>query len=740
MRDPAVPPAIALLAGVLLGWRVPDLGGGVLIAAVIVAWLLATAALAAWRVRAFCVAAAGGFFLVGVQLAAFATASATETSLRRWHQRSPPRIAGRPVSLEGVLIRDAVPTEYGSRLSLRVARVMTGGGWVATSGGIRVAVGGELTKSRRPDWVAGRTLRLTATLRPAARYLNPGLGDQQRSLMLRGTTLLGSVKSALLVDLVQVGGAWSELAGRFRATVRRNVDRAVGRFSRRSAGIVTAVLIGDRAGLSAEDRARLQAGGTYHVIAISGGNIAILAGAMLLALRLVRCPYRLSVSITIGLLIAYGSAIGVEASVARATFAAVVVLTAVVADHRARPLNTVALVGGWLIAVTPLSIVDPGFLLTFGATVGIIVGAGRIFPRSSTLRDRWGPRTSRLLVPPLALLTATVCAELALLPIAAGAFSRLTVAGLLLNFIAIPLMTVAQIGGLVAVVTVASSEPLAVAVGYATHLAAAGIVESARVVDVAPWLTRRVPPPGGIVTAAYYLGWVVWLARPFGVGRVVALVGVSVSGLSMVVGPIRPLRGACGDLESPLSVHVLDVDQADATYVRFPTGQTLLVDTAGQLGGRVDIGARVIAPVLWHFGVRRLDYLVITHGDPDHLGGALSVVADFRPREVWEGVPVPGHVALDRLAQLAAVGGSVWRQVQRGDVIRVGDVRVDVWHPPRPDWDRPRVRNDDSVVLEIRYGDVSIVLPGDIGAEVEATLARQIEPAGYRILKVPHHG
>jgi competence protein ComEC len=75
-----------------------------------------------------------------------------------------------------------------------------------------------------------------------------------------------------------------------------------------------------------------------------------------------------------------------------------------------------------------------------------------------------------------------------------------------------------------------------------------------------------------------------------------------------------------------------------------------------------------------------------------------------------------------------------------GDAWRSGSVHMRVLHPPAPDWERQRVRNDDSIVLEIVYGDVAILLPGDIGAEVERSILAQLTPARHRILKVPHHG
>ena len=157
--------------------------------------------------------------------------------------------------------------------------------------------------------------------------------------MRRGISLLGSVKSALLVEVIDTGHGWAEGAAAIRRQVRRRVEQTVGHFSSRSAAVVTAVLIGDRAGLGPEARRRLQEGGTYHVIAISGGNVAILSASLLLVLRCLGCSRRAASVVTIGCLLAYGSIVGNEASVARATFAASVFLGAMAMDHRVSPIR-----------------------------------------------------------------------------------------------------------------------------------------------------------------------------------------------------------------------------------------------------------------------------------------------------------------------------------------------------------------------------------------------------------------
>jgi competence protein ComEC len=188
-------------------------------------------------------------------------------------------------------------------------------------------------------------------------------------------------------------------------------------------------------------------------------------------------------------------------------------------------------------------------------------------------------------------------------------------------------------------------------------------------------------------------------------------------------------------------VTFIDVGQGDSAWVRFPGGATLLVDAGGLSGSSsFDIGDRVVAPVLRRHGVTRLDTLVLTHGDSDHIGGARSLLDEFRPREIWEGIPVPRLVSLQELRSAAARAGAAWRNVQAGDRVLVGDVEVIVHHPNPPDWERQEVRNEDSVVIEVAWRDVSIWLTGDIGRETESGLTSAVRPSRLRVVKAPHHG
>jgi competence protein ComEC len=346
------------------------------------------------------------------------------------------------------------------------------------------------------------------------------------------------------------------------------------------------------------------------------------------------------------------------------------------------------------------------------------------------------------------MFAATVCAEMALAPVSATLFGRLSFAGLFLNFAAIPLMTVIQIGGLIVAGVPAWAEPISRGAAFAVRLSTSALLRSAAIVDWAPWLARDVAAPIWWLTIAYYASALALLSpRARRAGGAASVLCAAL----LTVGPRVAARDAVPPSSMPVRVVVLDVGQGDATLVGLPGGRALLVDTGGvaplttgpdafDAPPGFDIGDRVVSRVLRALDVRRLDDLVLTHGDPDHLLGARGVLKHLAAGAIWEGVPVPPHPGLRSLIALARSQSITWRTVRAGDRERLGDVELLVLHPPSPDWERQRVRNDDSIVLEIRIGRVSIILPGDIGKEGERAILPRLEPGRLVVLKAPHHG
>ena len=779
MRTVAAIPALGLLAGSIVGFLAPE------IIQPLAATLLiggAGSALWAWWIsspRAVAATAAAAFAAGGALLAADAWQKAWRPTLRvafeqlARDERARAAVEGRVLpeddeafaTVTGVLRSDGSRTLSGVSLSVDVDGIewnaaqddvaqdfspalresqpgLSGLPSLPVRGGLLVTVVGSLGPPSIDKWRAGRRVRMPVQLHRPSRYLDPGVPDSERMLARRGTTLVGIVKSGALVEMIDGGRWWSERAGSVRLFARRVIARFVGRWSPQSAAIVTAIVIGDRAGLDDDVQRRLQEAGTYHVIAISGGNIAILAGLLLGAFRFAGCLGRGAMLAAIGVLVAYASLVGGGASVDRATLMAVVYFAGRAFDQRSPPLNVLWVVAAVLVVTDPLSIVDPAFGLTFGATLGILI-VGSLIPRA-----RWSSFVTVL----VSMLAASVAAEAMLFPVGALVFSRVTFAGLALNFLAIPLMGVAQLAGMAVVPAALVSTRLATAAGWIAHIGAGGLVWSADLVRFAPVLTYRVAPPAWGAVVIYYASmaacWALWRRRselsgsaePRFVARIrrTAMTTALLGAVWILAQPWAILT-ARGD--GLLHVTLLDVGQGDSLLLRFPKGSAMLVDAGGLAGSPgFDIGDRIVAPVLRDRGIRHLDYVVVTHGDPDHIGGAAAVVREFRPREVWEGIPVPRLEPLTALRVDAQAVGAHWRNVYRGDRLSVDGVDIEAAHPAPADWERQKVRNDDSIVLDVRWRDVSVLLAGDIGRDAERTLEGGTAPARLRVLKVPHHG
>jgi competence protein ComEC len=689
-----------------------------------------------------------GCAISGVSLGLSAASSAYNPELLSWFNACGLACHDSPAWVQGVLREDAALSAGGVSLILDTQAIvdLPSSARRRSAGGVRLNVAGVAAIDQISAWRAGRTIRAPVLFRLPTSYGDPGVPDDVRSLARRGIVLLGTVKSGSLIDVVHRGSATAEAAASARAWVRRRIVDCVGRWSPQSAAIAIAILIGDRSGLSDTDERRLQEAGTYHVIAISGGNIAILAAILLGLQRVCAVPSVASAGFTIVVLLFYGYLASGGASVTRAVTAACVYLGGRMIDLRAPALNALAVAAIVGLGSSPLSAFDGGFILSFGATLGILIGVPALHRLFASEPQRRRPREVRRSVAARAfhgiaraasgLLIATLCAELALTPVSAWFFSRITIAGLALNFLAIPLMTVVQSAAMLVLASAAAPAYVGYAAGYVTHLAAFGLIRSAALVDLARWSSQSIVTPAWWVIAAYY-GFcsLLFTRRWWRVGAA----GL-VSTLVVMLVPPSFARPVSPPAAGQLRIVFLDVGQGDSTLIELPDSRFLLVDAGGVPGSGFDIGERVVLPALLAFGVRSLDDLVLTHGDPDHIGGAPAVLRHFSTHQVWEGVPVPPHAPLRDLIATAMHSSITWRTVQTADRELAGGAEIRVLHPPIPDWERQRVRNEDSIVLEIRFGNVSIVLPGDIGREAEQRLTPHLSTAPITIIKAPHHG
>jgi len=190
-----------------------------------------------------------------------------------------------------------------------------------------------------------------------------------------------------------------------------------------------------------------------------------------------------------------------------------------------------------------------------------------------------------------------------------------------------------------------------------------------------------------------------------------------------------------------LEITTIDVGQGDSILVVFPDGKRMLVDGGGipSFSGhgqsRLDIGEDVVAPYLWDRSFRSIDVVALSHAHEDHIGGLPALVSDFRPRELWTGA-TPESASWREVCQRASAAGTVVRPLTAPARFAFGGAEIDVLAPAAEYTPASVPKNNDSLVLRLRFGRHAFLLTGDIERQVERTL----EGGRADVLKVAHHG
>lgn len=612
------------------------------------------------------------------------------------------------------------------------------------SGLIRLKIIGTGVDVRYGDRLTG-----TMKLRRPEGYRNPGVFDWGEYARLNGEDATASVKPAA----VSVSGRAGSLALRSFYDMRQEVARsASASLAPEDAAIYRAMVLGDQGKVAQPVRDVFSASGTTHILSVSGSHIALFASLIFILVRLatgalparaairfsLRADWRKAASaLALPAAAFYCLLAGSEVATVRAFIMLAVFMAAILLDREADILNTLAASALIALVSGPSALFDISFQLSYGCVLAMAV-ADRAWPRPRAASGgRLAGRTRRQAYALYISAAALVCTA----PLVAGQFNTFSWVSIPANIVIVPLagMVLVPLGLLSAVLHIISPAASLQLAGL-NGLAIESFMSVVRAFASMPSANLHPPAPGFIPTVLFYAciaAAVLWKATPRArlAGALAAVLVFSLTGF------------VHWDVQGRLRVVFFDVGHGDSALVQFPDGKTMLVDAGGMRYG-ADPGRASIAPYLWNHGIRRLDYVVISHPHPDHFAGLFYLMENFGIGQIWEagtdtstGGDKPAYRCLIALAKArgipcykmcnpgeASIGGA---SVQILGVSRTGGVNAN---------EENEQENNGSLVIRVSYGKASFLFTGDIQPEAEEEFARSGMPLASTVMKVPHHG
>lgn len=494
-------------------------------------------------------------------------------------------------------------------------------------------------------------------------------------------------------------------------------------------GISSALLFGERRGMSEELLTAYQDLGIIHLLAVSGLHVGLVVGALyFLMIRLGLTKERTRV-LLLCLIPLYMIMTGAAPSVVRSGCMAMIVLLSLRFRHRFHPLDGVSGVAVLMLAVNPYALFQIGFQLSFLVSFSLIVSAPVIQRRYHT--------------PIGQLIAISTVAQLAALPILLYNFYSISILSLPLNLIFIPFVSVFVLPFLFlsffsSLLIPPLGELMTAFLSFVMHFAHGLLLWMQHV----SWGTLNFGRPSLwmilLLYAVIFYGLLKWekggSKRRLG-GAVLAFILVCMG------------QWCSPYLSSEGKVTMLDVGQGDSFLIELPHRKAVyLIDTGGTVrfnkekwqerNDAFTVGEDILLPALKARGIRNIDRLILTHGDRDHIGGMEGLLERIRIEEVlYREGPIETPFAKKLLTNANDLGTRIV-QVGEGDSWNVDKQTFSVLNPIGNERDK----NERSIVIAARLGGLTWLFTGDMGHDGEKRLVEDYPNLDVDVLKAGHHG
>ncbi|MDR3088308.1 MAG: DNA internalization-related competence protein ComEC/Rec2 [Desulfobulbaceae bacterium] len=651
---------------------------------------------------------------------------------------------GEEVLLFGHVAVMPTPSQRGSQSALDVVALRRWHEAQSRAAHSRVSV--RLPAPWPKHYPPGAFVVLRARLdRPRAATV-PGGFDHARFLAQKGIWRIAVLRGpGAIATAVDARNAWDTWPGlRYIPELLRH---RIGLFLDKhlppdAAALYRAILIGDGSRLNDEMVEAFIASGTMHIMVISGSHIALLSLLCYTVLYwlLRRFPAlilrydvkKLAWLACLPLLALYSLLAGGESPVMRAFVMCAIAVCALLFNRARAWPPLVSLTALLLLMAQPQALFTASFQLSFVTALSLCAAAGLFAPRFSKNGEKtWADTVTSWM---FAALITVIAAALGAAPLTIATFQRLSLVGPLATLIIEPILSFWSLPlGFCALPLMPTQPDAAV---FLLRFGESGVMAAdklARLFAAAPFASYYLAPPPWPLFVLYYVGLILFCAA-FHRKKRLARLGALLVAVSILV-YFSPLRDRLRpEFTDTPKIAALDVGQGSATVAHTLPGRAFLIDGGGMGGGRQSVGMSRVAPYLWRQGVRRLDVIAVSHADADHCNGLAFLLRCFEVGALWVSNPQAAGEHFQALLALARRKGVPIHIAKAGDTLRIGATQLTCLANITGD------ERNAGLVMRLENGDDSMLLPGDINAEMEESLLAKGLTLQSDILLAAHHG
>ena len=605
------------------------------------------------------------------------------------------------------------------------------------------------------EYSPGDKIRCPARLRPFKNFNNPGRYDYETAMSLRGFSCAASVSDGRRIVPMGMGrlGLLIEIIEKARRPVRE-FSREI--LSPQSHALFRALILGERHAISPEMRETFNRAGLGHILAVSGLHIGLVAWlSFFISKWLLSLSYRMTLQIDIRKaaaiitcipIISYTCLAGFQVSSQRAMIMALTYLFSIILGREKDIWSTLALAALIVLAVDPHAIFSISFQLSFGAVIGILWLAPAIHERILARHGDDGRQKTiinRLYFSISGSIAVTTSAVIFLLPLTTFYFHRISLVSIPANLTVVPIL-----GFWVIPFGLLSSICLPLFAGLANlflQAGAMGIEFMMKIIEFwasFSWSASWIITPNIFEIILFYgaLFFFFFMKRWSWAKTVFFIV------LILIVSDCIYWTWKT-QFNKHLKVTYLDVGQGNSALVQFPGRRRMLIDGGGFPQDRFDVGKMVVAPFLWHSKIKRIDCLVLSHPQADHMNGLHFIADNFHCKEFWFNGDRGKSRSYRKLMKL--IDSKKIKKLLPGDLRHEREysgVKIEVLHPQAGNNETRGSKkqlglNDNSLVVKFTYAGRSFLFTGDIeipGEHMVVSNAGSLLKSD--VLLAPHHG